>query len=170
MATIDPELIDVTKPTQGEALTAEVRANEQATKTNFERAVTDIDGKEDLGVASTLVNNHDMSAAAHGGVQAAYFAHAGSGATAHAAATPTVNGFMSSADKSKLDGIPANAEANTVDSVFGRQGTVVGAAGDYDSLYGKVSSENTTPGALQLAVVASLPGTPDANTIYFVTT
>lgn len=31
------------------------------------------------------------------------------------------------------------------------------------------SAENTTAGQLQIAVVAALPGTPDANTIYFVT-
>lgn len=35
--------------------------------------------------------------------------HVGSGGSAHAAATTSVNGFMSSADKSKLDGIAANA-------------------------------------------------------------
>lgn len=167
---INPDLIDVTKPTQGEALTADVRANEQATKTNFEETVTELAGKEPLGTASAEVMTHNLSATAHGGVEAAYFAHAGTGGTAHAAVTPTVNGFMAAADKSKLDGIPANAEANVVDSVFSRTGDVVAAAGDYDNLYGKVSSENTTPGTLQLAVVASLPGTPDASTIYFVTT
>lgn len=35
--------------------------------------------------------------------------HAGTGGTAHAAVTTTVNGFMIAADKSKLDGIAANA-------------------------------------------------------------
>lgn len=35
--------------------------------------------------------------------------HVGSGGTAHAAATTSVNGFMSAADKTKLDGITAGA-------------------------------------------------------------
>lgn len=35
--------------------------------------------------------------------------HVGSGGTAHAAATAAVNGFMSAADKSKLDGVAASA-------------------------------------------------------------
>lgn len=37
--------------------------------------------------------------------------HAGSGGSAHADATTSVSGFMSSADKTKLDGIPSNANA-----------------------------------------------------------
>ena len=44
------------------------------------------------------------------------------------------------------------------------------AATDYDGLNVKESTENTTAGPLQCAVVAALPGTPNANTIYFVTT
>lgn len=55
---------------------------------------------------------------------AAPIAHVGSGGTAHSAATASVAGFMSAADKSKLNGIAANATANT--------GTVTSvAAGSY---------------------------------------
>lgn len=39
-------------------------------------------------------------------------AHVGAGGTAHADATPTVSGFQSAADKTKLDGIAAGAEVN----------------------------------------------------------
>jgi len=39
-------------------------------------------------------------------------AHVGSGGTAHADATTTVSGFLSAADKTKLDGIAAGAEVN----------------------------------------------------------
>ena len=39
-------------------------------------------------------------------------AHAGAGGSAHAAATGSVAGFMSAADKSKLDGITAGAKPN----------------------------------------------------------
>lgn len=39
-------------------------------------------------------------------------AHVGSGGTAHAAATTSVAGFMSAADKTKLDGVAAGAEVN----------------------------------------------------------
>lgn len=42
--------------------------------------------------------------------------HAGTGGTAHAAATTSVAGFMSSADKSKLDGVQAGATANATDA------------------------------------------------------
>jgi hypothetical protein len=64
---------------------------------------------------------------------------------------------------------PTNYAAAPVDSVFGRTGAVVATATDYDGFNVKESTENTTAGALQAAVVSALPGTPDANTIYFVT-
>jgi len=47
------------------------------------------------------------------------------GGTLHAAATTSVSGFLSSTDKTKLDGIQSGAEANAVDSVNGETGTVV---------------------------------------------
>lgn len=47
------------------------------------------------------------------------------------AATSGQNGYMSSTDKSKLDGIASGAQVNTVTSVFGRTGAVVAATNDY---------------------------------------
>jgi hypothetical protein len=49
-----------------------------------------------------------------------------------AAATASVNGYMTSAYAAKLNGIDDNAEVNAVDSVFGRTGAVVAVANDYN--------------------------------------
>ena len=46
------------------------------------------------------------------------------------AASSASNGYMSSADKSKLDGIAAGAQVNTVTSVAGKTGAVTLAKGD----------------------------------------
>ena len=56
----------------------------------------------------------------------------------HDLVTPTVPGFMSNTDKSKLDGIQSGAEQNVVTKVFGRTGDVVPKAGDYD--WGEIQS------------------------------
>jgi len=48
----------------------------------------------------------------------------------HSAVTTSVNGFMSSADKTKLDGIAAGAQVNTVTSVAGKTGVVTLAKAD----------------------------------------
>lgn len=47
------------------------------------------------------------------------------------AATSGQNGYMSSTDKSKLDGIASGAQVNTVTSVFSRTGAVTAQSGDY---------------------------------------
>jgi hypothetical protein len=79
----------------------------------------------------------------------------------------------------------------SVDSFNGRSGAVVPAANDYAvadisglqtalngksdtthdhaGTYSEISSEDTLSGNMKFAVVTALPGTPDANTIYFVT-
>ena len=89
----------------------------------------------------------------------------------------------------------ANGSGDAVTSVFTRTGAVVAAAGDYtgalvtntpagfvaattvqaaideiDAEKPQISTEDELVGQMQLAVVATLPGTPDANTLYFVTT
>ena len=51
-------------------------------------------------------------------------------------------GLMLPADKIKLDGIEAGAEANAVTSVFGRSGDVVATEGDYD--LGELGDVDTT--------------------------
>lgn len=57
------------------------------------------------------------------------------GGTLHAAATTSANGFMSSADKTKLDGVQAGAQVNAVTSVHGRTGAVVAQQSDYDAFF-----------------------------------
>lgn len=47
------------------------------------------------------------------------------------AATGSVNGYMASADKTKLDAIEAAATDGPIDTVFGRTGAVVAVANDY---------------------------------------
>lgn len=49
---------------------------------------------------------------------------------AHGAATASAPGFMAAADKTKLDGIAAGAQVNTVTSVAGKTGAVTLAKGD----------------------------------------
>jgi len=64
------------------------------------------------------------------------------------AATGAVNGYMSAADKSKLDNIEASADVNDVDSVFGRTGAVVAVANDYniDEIDGVTISDSAPSG------------------------
>lgn len=61
---------------------------------------------------------------------AAPIAHVGATGAAHGAATTAVAGFMSAADKTKLDGVAAGAQVNAVTSVAGRTGAVTIAVGD----------------------------------------
>lgn len=77
-------------------------------------------------------------------------AHVGSGGTAHAVATQSTAGFLSAADKTKLDGVEAGAQVNTVTSVAGKTGAVTLAVADVS-------------GAAPLASPA-LTGTPTAPT------
>jgi hypothetical protein len=54
----------------------------------------------------------------YGITDAAPASHVGAGGTAHANVSSTVAGFMSAADKTKLDGIPSNATANSSDATL----------------------------------------------------
>lgn len=85
------------------------------------------------------------------------------GGTLHAAATTSVNGFMSAADKTKLDGIQSGAQVNAVTSVFGRTGAVVAQQADYDAFFttpaeaaaaAPVQSVNGQTGAVNIAIPA----------------
>lgn len=55
---------------------------------------------------------------------AAPLAHVGAAGDAHPVATRSTAGFMSPADKAKLDGVASGAQANAVTSVAGRAGVV----------------------------------------------
>lgn len=58
---------------------------------------------------------------------------------AHTVATPSSPGFMSAADKTKLDGVASGAQANTVTSVAGRSGAVALTVGDVSGAAPKAS-------------------------------
>lgn len=73
----------------------------------------------DLATVATSGDYQDLtdkptlgSAAAANTSDFAPIAHVGSGGTAHAIATTSANGFLSSSDKTKLDGIASGAEVN----------------------------------------------------------
>lgn len=74
---------------------------------------------------STAVFTHEAAADPHpqyitpteGDAAYAPLMHVGTGGTAHADATTTVAGFMSVADKTKLDGVEALAEVNNISDV-----------------------------------------------------
>jgi hypothetical protein len=63
-------------------------------------------------LSNTVVVAADTVLGAIGKLQAQMTAHFGTGGTAHAAVTTTVAGFMSAADKTKLDGVSAGASVN----------------------------------------------------------
>lgn len=65
-------------------------------------------------------------------------------ATHHAVATTGANGFMSSTDKTKLDGVQSGAQVNTVTSVFGRTGAVTAQVGDYSTFFLQLSGGTMT--------------------------
>lgn len=65
-----------------------------------------------------------------------------------------VDGRDVSVDGTKLDGIEAGAQVNTVDSVFGRSGAVVAAASDYDA--NQIDYTNATSGLTATDVQAAI--------------
>jgi len=83
-------------------------------------------------------------------VQAELDAHIGSGGNAHALATTTTAGFMSAADKSKLNGIAAGAEVNQ--NAFSN--VKVGAT--------TISADSKTD-TLELVAGSNITLTPDAS-------
>ena len=90
------------------------------------------------------------------------------GGTQHAVATTSVAGFESAADKTKLDGIAAGAQVNTVTSVFTRTGAVVAAASDYDA--SQVDNDSSVTGATVKdalnTLLAAIPGGGTLQSVY----
>ena len=78
----------------------------------------------DTSVAFTEITAKPTTLSGYGITDAAASSHVGATGTAHGAATTAVAGFMSSTDKTKLDGIASGAQVNTVDSVAGKTGVV----------------------------------------------
>ena len=96
-------------------------------------------------------------------------AHVGAGSTAHAAATTSVAGFMSAADKAKLDGITSGATAYTDENAQDAVGAAIAAGtGDgvslaYDDAGNKINATNTDKGSV---AVASHVAAPDPHPQY----
>jgi hypothetical protein len=86
-------------------------------------------GADPTGTASSAISSHNGDAGAHGGVEGLLVAHVGSSGAAHADATASVAGFMSAADKTKLDGISITQQVIIPSRMF-----YVDTAGDYKTL------------------------------------
>ena len=79
------------------------------TSGTYKSVTVDVNGHVTGGTNPTTL-------AGYGITDAAPSSHIGSGGTAHANATTTVAGFMSGADKTKLDGVAAGATSNSTDA------------------------------------------------------
>jgi hypothetical protein len=108
---------------------------------------------ETLGAAASAVSAHEGAADPHpqylttaeGNSSYAPVAHVGSGGTTHANATGSVAGFMSAADKTKIDGVASGATANASDS----------ALRDRTTHTGTQSLDTTTDSATRLAMTSA---------------
>lgn len=131
MSTIPDNPVDATKPETAPAVptTADQRLAHGNINSAFAAAKSDIEalephpprtdnphsvtaaqaGADPTGTAAAEVAAHNASGAAHGGVEAAFGAHDGAGGATHPAATTSVAGYMSAADKTKHDGIEPGA-------------------------------------------------------------
>ena len=113
--------------------------------TLFSGDYDDLDNKPVLG-----------SAAAADTSDFAPSSHVGAGGNVHAVATTSTAGFMSSSDKTKLDGIEVGAQVNTVTSVAGKTGAVRLAKGDVG--LGNVDNTSDMDKPISNAVSAALAG------------
>lgn len=89
--------------------------------------------KENTGVAASLISAHELAADPHtiylkqseGDSLYVPLSHIGSGGTQHANATTTTSGFMSGADKTKLDGLTSDVVLITTASLTSSSNTVL---------------------------------------------
>jgi len=102
----------------------------KADKTYVDAEIAELAGAEHSHDFAELTNR-PTSLVGYGITDAAPSTHVGAGGLAHALATPDAAGFISAADKVKLNGITAGAQPNAVTVVFGRQGAVAATSGDY---------------------------------------
>lgn len=97
--------------------------------------------------------------AAVASVQSVISGHMGSGGSSHALATSSAHGFMSSIDKTKLDGIESRAQKNTVTSVAGKTGTV--SLNKDDIGLGSVDNVKQAPATRTITAGSGLSGGGD---------
>ncbi|WP_019703345.1 pyocin knob domain-containing protein [Paracidovorax oryzae] len=79
--------------------------------------------------ANTVIAATDSVLSALGKLQAQVSAHFGAGGSAHAAASTNAAGFLSAADKTKLDSVAAGATANATDTQLRDRSTHTGVQG-----------------------------------------
>lgn len=97
-------------------------------------------------------------------------AHVNSGGTAHAAATTSTAGFMSAADKTKLDGVASGATANATDAALRDRATHTGSqaistvTGLQTALDGKQAAGSYEAGGAVAAHVAAADPHPQYST------
>ena len=103
--------------------------------------LNDTTNEIDLDVSEANLNLANMGGSL--GSNAAHGVRGGGGL--HATATTATGGFMSPADKAKLDGIDTGAQVNAVTDVFGRAGSVIPAAGDYTA--SQINNDSAVAGA-----------------------
>ena len=113
-------------------------------------------GTNTTQLATTAFVNAEIAA------DAAPIAHVGSGGTAHAEVTTSVSGFMSAADKTKLNGIAVAATANATDASLRDRTTHTGTqaistvTGLQNALDGKAPLNGTgTSGTWPISVTGS---------------
>lgn len=109
----------------------------------YKSVTVDAKGRVTAGTNPTTLSGYGIT-------DATPSSHIGTGGTSHAAVTTTTNGFMSSTDKSKLDGIAAGAQVNSVTSVQGRTGAVVISKTDVS-----LGSVENYPVATQVQAIAA---------------
>jgi hypothetical protein len=147
-----------------------------------------LDGKQAAGSYAAASHPHAVGDVT--GLQAALDAKQAAGSYAaashpHDAATTGAAGFMSSADKAKLDGIATGATAYTHPTSDGNlhvpatgttnSGRVLRAGATAGSLSwaalsaADVGAVSTAGGVSAIAVVAALPASPNSTTLYIVT-
>ena len=119
------------------------------------------DGSASISIPFANLSSIPTTLSGHGITDAAPLSHVGVGGAAHAAATTTVAGFLSAADKTKLDGVASGATANTgtVTSVSGT-GSVSGL-----TLTGSVSTTGNLTLGGTLSVTPSNFAAQAANTV-----
>jgi len=117
-------------------------ATDDAPKLPLTSLDTDVATQAELDTHTGNMNNpHSVTAAQ---AEAAPSSHVGAGGTAHAAATTSVAGFMSAADKSKLNGIETGATADqTANEILNALKTVDSDTSglNANTLQGKVAND-----------------------------
>lgn len=173
--TSDPRLSDAREwtastVTQAEAETGSATTRRAFTAQRIRQAILawwagSADKSKLDGIAAGAQVNSVTSVAGKTGAVTLTAADVGAASTSHShtAATTSVAGFLSATDKSKLDGIAAGAQVNTVTSVAGKTGAVTLSSADVDAAsadhsHGNLTSDGRIGSSANLVVVTGTSG------------